>query len=342
MGIHFQQISESCDMYLYFLLCLPLALAQNDVHGSAYLALPASEKLRLIWENVIADSTPGSWPGLELAEIFFEDMCVTMWQEGDEMPKAWTGNYRQKYIHSLGNVATVELISTGDHPYTGIFEGAQYGVARLSMAAEPSADVLMTTPGMGLKFLRDGIDSANLVAMYGVDGQESWNFFKNDFTNHIAAAQDPALVLLGDKFATATPYIQYVGLSNWGEIGQDGQREDSAKFPFMLRFEPTGELTFDEAYHGDFQDDLASIPEGSVLYKVYGLDQPKALGGVETLIGDLVTTSPCLPSNWGDNHLFYRHQDMREDVENYFPEWADHLDYTDVFGSQTCSFHKKH
>ena len=38
---------------------------------------------------------------------------------------------------------------------------------------------------MGLKFLRDGVDSANLVAMYSVDGQESWNFFKNDFSNHI-------------------------------------------------------------------------------------------------------------------------------------------------------------
>jgi len=290
---------------------------------------------------VMTDSTPGNWPGLSLAEIFFEDMCPTMWNEGDELPTAWTGNTRQKYIHSIGNVATVELVSSGTHPYTGLFKGAQYGVVRLSMAAEPSADVLNTTPGIGLKFLRDGIDSSNLVAMFGVDGQPSWNFFANDFTNHIPAAESTALVLLADKFATATPYVQYVGLSDWGERTEDGQVEAEVRFPFMLRFEPTGELSFDDAYHGDFQADLASIPEGSVLYRVYGLDQPQALGGTESLIGELITTSPCVPSNWGDNHLFFRHQDMREDVNNYFPDWADYLEAVELFVSQDCPGHRK-
>ena len=57
--------------------------------------------------------------------------------------------------------------------------------SRLSLALEPDTEKLNTAPGMGLKFLRDGVDSANLVAMYSVDGQESWNFFKNDFSNHI-------------------------------------------------------------------------------------------------------------------------------------------------------------
>merc|ERR1712098_682542 len=201
-------------------------------------------------ENVIADPNPGSFPGLELGEIFFEDMCPTMWAMGDELPTAWTGNTRQKYIHSVGNVATVEFVSTGDHPYTGIFKGAQHGVIRLSMAAEPDPAVLNTTPGIGLKFLRDGIDSSNLVAMFGVDGQPSWNFFANDFTNHIPAAQDQALVLLADKFATATPYVQQVGLSDWGEKGQDGMPEANVVFPYMLRFEPTGDIAFEDAYHG--------------------------------------------------------------------------------------------
>ena len=37
---------------------------------------------------------------------------------------------------------------------------------RLSSAAQPTADGKQPlTPGMGLKFLRDGIDSANLVSM---------------------------------------------------------------------------------------------------------------------------------------------------------------------------------
>jgi len=321
------------------LLLLPGALAQYTVHGPDYTALTASEKQMMIWDNVVADSTSGPWPGLELAEIFFEDMCPTLWQEGDEMPKAWTGNYRQKYIHSVGNVAKVEWVSTDDHPYTGLFRGAAHGIARLSLAAEPSADEQNTAPGIAVKFLRDGVDSANFVAMFGVDGQDSWNFFANDFTNHIPPATG-ALALLGDKFATATPYIQQVGLSDWGERGESGERESEVRFPYMLRLEPTGEIMFEDTYHGPVFDDLATVPEGSVLYRVYATDQPLELGGAEQLIGELVTTSPLVTSLWGDTHLFFRHQDMREDIENYFPEWADYTDSVWVLGSQSCSFHK--
>lgn len=56
-------------------------------------------------------------------------------------------------------------VSDGDHPFTGLFEsGADYGFIRMSMAGAPAKD--KTTPGIGLKFLRDGMDSANLVAMF--------------------------------------------------------------------------------------------------------------------------------------------------------------------------------
>merc|ERR1711902_239587 len=75
----------------------------------------------------------------------------------------WTGNVRQKYIHSVGTVGKVEWIDMGGHPYTGIFQGASQGIARLSLAQEPSPPALNTAPGMGLKFLRDGVDSANLL-----------------------------------------------------------------------------------------------------------------------------------------------------------------------------------
>ena len=97
----------------------------------------------------------------------------------------------------------------GRHPYTGIFQGASQGIARLSLAQEPSPPALTTAPGMGLKFLRDGVDSANLVAMFDVAGQESWNFFENIFTAHIPEVSGP-LVFLGAKFYTATNNIRQV------------------------------------------------------------------------------------------------------------------------------------
>jgi len=68
---------------------------------------------------------------------------------------------------------------------------------------------------MALKFLRDGMDSVSLVAMYSVDGQDSWNVFKNDWSNHIPAATELSLIPLVKKFETATDYIQTVGLSDF-------------------------------------------------------------------------------------------------------------------------------
>ena len=86
---------------------------------------------------------------------------------GDEMPCYWDG-CRNKTIHAHGNVAKIEWKSVGNHPYTGMFKGADAGYARLSVAKPVSSTVL--APGMGVKLLRDGHDSANFVCMYRVDG----------------------------------------------------------------------------------------------------------------------------------------------------------------------------
>jgi len=327
-------------MQLSHLLLLPLVLAQHQVKGPDYIALGAQEKQQLIWENVISDTSSASWPSaLSLGGIFLESMCPTFRQEGDQMASEWFFSTRTKYIHSVGNVAKVKFVSSGDHPYTGVFRGAKYGIARLSLAKEPSQDELNTAPGIALKFLRDGVDSANVVAMFGVAGQDSWNFFANDFSNHIPPATGASLLALSKKFATATPYIQQVGLSDWGEVGQDGQPETDVKFPYKLRLQPTGKIMFNDTYHGLFTDDLASIPQGSVLYKVFAWDKPSELGGTEQLIGKLKTTSPLVTSLWGDENLFFRHQDMRDDVEKYAPEWEQYTDQVSVLlGNQKCPF----
>lgn len=108
---------------------------------------------------------------------------------GDVMAPGVLWGTRTKYIHSVGTAGKCKFVSNGKHPYTGIFEGSDYGILRFSSAAEPKEDGQPLAPGMGLKFLRDGVDSANLVAMYSVDGQPGdWNFFSNDFVNHIASA----------------------------------------------------------------------------------------------------------------------------------------------------------
>ena len=114
--------------------------------------------------------------------------------KGDAMPPGDLWGTRTKYIHHVGCAAKVQFRPNGSSPYTGMFAAAEYGYIRLSSAAHPATSGLITqplAPGMGLKWLRDGMDSANLVAMFSVNGQPNeWNFFKNNFWNHIGAA-DP-------------------------------------------------------------------------------------------------------------------------------------------------------
>ena len=59
--------------------------------------------------------------------------------------------------------------------------GANQGIIRLSYIAKPNPLKPVgfdPRPSMGIKFLRDGMDSANLVAMFSLNGQQSYNFFR--------------------------------------------------------------------------------------------------------------------------------------------------------------------
>jgi len=67
-----------------------------------------------------------------------------------------------------------------------VFRGAKYGILRISDATETTPEVIKTAPGFGLKLLRDGMSSANVVTMFAFDGQTSFNFFKNRWSNVIA------------------------------------------------------------------------------------------------------------------------------------------------------------
>lgn len=224
--------------------------------------------------------------------------------------------------------------------YTGLFEGADHGLIRLSLAKKPdpsksSAEGALEnfTPGFGLKFLRDGMPSASMVAMYSVDGQNSWNFFKNDFSNHIARSEDFGLKLVAKKFSTATPFVQYVGLSDFSMHNQEGVQSLNAKFPFQLVFEPTLRTILPDEYVEDFQLTLSKLSKNTLLYKVHAISEP---GTPQVHIGDLVMTSEFTSSMFGDRYLFFKHQDIREDTK-LMPHWEQHLE---VATSSGCPFSK--
>ena len=106
-----------------------------------------------------------------MATIFVESMEPTFKGKGDSMPPGYLYGWRSKLIHSVGVVGSVVFKPSDRYPhYSGIFRGADRGLIRLSAATSVSTGKDVYKPGMGLKFLRDGVDSANLVSMFAIDG----------------------------------------------------------------------------------------------------------------------------------------------------------------------------
>ena len=192
----------------------------DDVNTDQYIKLSADDKMTKLMEKIAADESSADWfSKLSVGTgMMGESMCPTFKARGDQLPWErsflFSYGFRNKYIHSVGNVGKVEWKSVGSHKYTGVFKGSKQVLIRMSLAAEPDKEEEKTIPGFGLKFLRDGVDSGNMVAMFSVDGQDSWDFFKNNFTNHIPPIKNLAQTPLAVKFATATKNIQQVGLSN--------------------------------------------------------------------------------------------------------------------------------
>jgi len=186
------------------------------------------------------------------------------------------------------------------------------------------------TPGMGLKWLRDGQPSANLQAMWGVNGQNSWNFFKNDFSNHIPAASGVALKALALKFSSATKYVQTMGLRDLSIIGCNGQTRSPHRYPFKLVFKPNQGLRtkYPDYYQVDYMEQLKAVPSGTTIYEVYAVDQPNA---PEKKIGEIRTTSQMVSSYWGDASLFFRHNYMDIDLQEN-PGWVDWTPYFSILG----------
>ena len=96
-------------------------------------------------------------------------------------------------------------------------------------------------------------------------------FFDYDYSNHIPDTTSIALKPVQAVIATATLYIQTLGLSEMASYTQDGTQETPI-FPWKLIFKPQQGKDFPLPTSHDYRDDLATIPAGSLLFDVYALD----------------------------------------------------------------------
>lgn len=119
--------------------------------------------------------------------------------------------------------------------------------------------------------------------------------------------------------------------------GEDGQKIDKEVFPFSLRFSPhidVHTLFPKEIQDGDamkYVSQLESLAADLNLYNVYGMDQPKEMGGKEILIGTLQLDGQMTKSKWGDEQLFFRHQLMSDDLKTK-GDWAKYTPKCPFFG----------
>lgn len=293
-----------------------------------YESQSALEKQQILLNKIAGDQGSGEFPGAlnVLTGLIGESVMLTFDADADVFPHL----NRKKYIHSVGVAGGIKFESNGQHPFTGLFQGAEAGIVRLSSAKQPGKGGM--TPGMGIKFLRDGRESANLVAMYSLGGQpcEETNFFEHVWSNHIPATNDFGLKLVVDKFWQGSSCPQMVGLSDFATIDTDTPAAPGS-FPFELHFAPRsgtwGEpdfvhvdcdcMDYDECIHN-----LEAIPNGTPLFGVWARASP---GALLMPIGNITLTSKLVASAFGDEQLFFQHQRMENDFAIH-PEWLDALD----------------
>ncbi|GMH63685.1 hypothetical protein TrRE_jg10170 [Triparma retinervis] len=309
--------------------------------AKVYDSQSAKEKFQYLMEKITENSSPGQWPptvgwppASALPYLFIESMTPTVSEVTDEMPEG-----RYKLIHSVGGAASIKF-DFQPNPYTGLFQEANYGLIRFASAKEPKegSDVGALeggfTPGMGVKFLRDGQPSANIVFLHKLTAQESWNFFKNTQSNHLSVGGlGTAENLLKKKFETSgSDWVNMVGLSDFARFAEDGSEisDSDIKFPFQLLLVPTDEMQsrFPDTYESPLIDQLRTIPAGTTLYEIFAKADYDA---APELIGSMVTTSKIESSVFADSKLFLKHQIMEEDFQ-LRPEWLERCASNDECG----------
>jgi hypothetical protein len=277
-------------------------------------------KNKYFWAKITED-TKGLSAYPSVSGILTEDVQVSFYDMGDEMPKK-----RKKCIHGIGAVCQFTLDVTDGSPYTGLFSsGKQEGFIRMGSAVDYSNGGL--TPGLGIKFARTGVHSGNYVALHSLDFGQSWNFFASNVSNHIPPPKGITQDLLVKKFNQASQCPSQVGLSDMAKYSQDGTEHAAPKFPFKLFLVPSKAVqtpatkkTVDQV-----NAEMEAFPIGTTLYTAYacgeaaGDEMTPTVGGLEKAcgkpfkLGDMVTTTKCTTSAYGDEAFFIRHQPVEED-----------------------------
>lgn len=284
-----------------------------------------SSKMDQVWKAMVAPDVIGKSADFKdplgvVHQMVTESMRTTMDNHRDVLPIG-----RTKVIHSQGVHCQFELNVAQGSEYTGIFSsGSKAGIVRLG-AATPLAHGQGLFPGIGIKWFRSGVHSANFVALRatGPSGG-SFNYFKGDISNHVPP---PIALQALMKFQQASGCISMVGLSDVCKYDQDGSKVNQPVFPYEIRFRASGQFELPEdpsLTDPQLLKGLSSIPVGTHLFDLYAHASPTA---PEKKLGELRTTGKCVQSLFGDTKLAFKHQRMEADFQAR-PEWIPDVHFT--------------
>ena len=343
----------------YKVLAIVMTLSFNSFAGSSYSnktensstpegydKLSACEKQDVLW-NKIKETEHKELPAysklgfFQILGLVAQPLIYKVEEYSDFSPKGW-----KKYIHKRGSVAKVKFNSIGDHPYTGVFKGAECALLRLSVTYEPveEKDIKVRdhskkghrykyikgkgkplAPGLALKFLRDEIPSANVSALYTLSGQgQDYNFFRHPLSNIVPRGSSIGEKIVHKIFSKVTRYPEELKMKNMARSTSKGEKESKPIEPRQIFFVPNSELNFSKDFH-DVRNDFVTLKLNTVLYEVYALptsdkyknysqykieDIPKYRKQAQ-LIGEITLASKFIASEFGDLRLFFKH-DIQE------------------------------
>jgi hypothetical protein len=302
-------------------IALPVLASAHNAPISRYEAQKGCEKQEVLWDKIEATKHKefpkfAKFGLFQLVGMGLQALRTKGNRHSDFSPPKW-----KKYLHRRGSVAKVKFIPTENSRYTGIFNGADCGLLRLSLTYKPTKKRSFAT-GLALKVLRDGTPSANVSALYKLDGQGSdYDFFKYPLSNIVPLGLTTPLKLVHKLFSRVTDYPEEILLDHLGDVDQFGNKETKIVSPRQLFFVPNKDIKSSSQKH-DVRTDFHNIKSGTKVYSVYAVSKEKAnfnyleykdsdiqkFLSKSVHVGDIVTTSGFVSSEFGDTGLFFRHE----------------------------------
>jgi len=287
----------------------------KDVQDPSWEGKTSAEKHFLLWKILCSHEREEEWYSLASSLTAF-DLSATFNTKSDQMP-----DERPKTLHSAGGVvAEVSFVPVPGCPYTGLFQGAEFGIIRFSWMTQPTENGV-NVPGMAIKFFRTNVHSGNIFALN--DGIDDNNFYQRDFSNHCDLSNTGVgMSLLHQKFKSYTNYSDKTGLSDFAKFDEEGFLVEKPIFPFELQYRVQGSCRAVMGDSNPFRDGLQTClqracPVGRAFLEVFARSQP---GTLLHPCGHIILTSHFTTSAFGDQKLFFQHTLFETDLK-YRPSW---------------------